>query len=584
MDSLIAIGTSAAYLYSTAITFFPQWFGSGALYYDSACMIITLILLGKLLEARAKGRASDAIRKLVGLQAKTACVIREGAETDLPIEEVRVGDLVVVRPGERVPVDGIVREGNSTLDESLVTGESLPVDKAPGDAVTGGTVNRMGNLRFVATRVGGDTMLAQIIRLVQEAQGSKAPIQRLADKVAGIFVPVVIVIALLTFLLWYLLGAAPAFTFALVNAVAVLIIACPCALGLATPTAIVVGTGRGAEMGILIKSAETLERLQSVDTVVLDKTGTVTKGEITVTDVVAAEGRDTREVLTLAASAEVGSEHPIGRSVVDYAVQKGLVLFSLGHFEAIPGRGVSASTDKKKVLIGNRRLMTEERIELGRLMEGADRLAEEGKSSMFVATEGRAAGLIGVADSAKEGSRHAVDGLRRLGLDVYMITGDNRRTAEAIAEEVGIEDVLAEVLPDQKAVEIEKLQKSGHTVAMVGDGINDAPALARADIGIAVGSGTDIAIEAADIILVKGDIGSVVEAIQLSRRTLTIIKQNLFWAFFYNAAGIPVAAGILYPFFGIALSPVIAAAAMAMSSVSVVTNALRLRNFEPSST
>jgi Cu+-exporting ATPase len=427
-------------------------------------------------------------------------------------------------------------------------------------------------------------MLAQIIRLVQEAQGSKAPIQRLADKVAGIFVPIVIIIALLTFGMWYLFGPAPAFTFALLNAIAVLIIACPCALGLATPTAIVVATGRGAERGILIKTAETLERSHGVEAVILDKTGTVTEGKITVTDVVAARGRDTGEILTLAASAEAGSEHPLGKAVVEYALQRGLALYALDDFVAIPGRGVRASTGNKQTLIGNRRFMKEEGIDLGQIEEGERHLAAEGKGAMFVAVEGQVAGLIGVADTVKPGSRSAVQAMRNLGLEVYMITGDSRETAQAIAGQVGIEQVLAEVLPDRKAEEVKKLQEAGKLVAMVGDGINDAPALAQADIGIAVGSGTDVAIEAADITLVKGDLGGVVEAILLSRRTLQIIKQNLFWAFFYNAAGIPIAAGLLYPFLGVLLSPVIAAAAMAMSSVSVVTNALRLRKFEPATT
>jgi Cu+-exporting ATPase len=581
MDSLIAIGTSAAYIYSAAITFLPQLFGNAELYYDTTGMIVTLILFGKFLEARAKGRASDAIRKLLGLQAKTAHVIRGGTETDVPIDEVRVGDVVVVRPGEKIPVDGVVREGRSSVDESLVTGESMPRDKVPGDPVTGATLNQMGAFRFEATRVGSDTMLAQIIRLVQEAQGSKAPIQRLADRVAGVFVPIVIVIALLTFAVWLFFGPTPAFTFALLNAIAVLIIACPCALGLATPTAVVVGTGRGAERGILIKSAEILERLHGVDAVVLDKTGTVTEGKIRVTDVLAAEG-NTREILTFAASAEMGSEHPLGKAVVDYALRQGIVLTTLDDFEAVPGMGVRAALGNKRVLVGNQQLLKDSAVHLGRMEEGARRLADEGKGTMFVAVEGRIAGLIGVADTVKETSPRAIRALRDLGPEIYMITGDSRETAAAVAKQVHIHEshVLAEVLPDRKAAEVRKLQDSGKTVAMVGDGINDAPALARADIGIAIGSGTDVAIEAADITLVKGDLVGVVESILLSRRTLQIIRQNLFWAFFYNVAGIPIAAGVLYPFFGLTLSPVIAAAAMAMSSVSVVSNALRLRKFE----
>jgi Cu+-exporting ATPase len=459
----------------------------------------------------------------------------------------------------------------------------MPCDKVPGDTVTGATLNQTGSFRFEATRVGGDTMLAQIIRLVQEAQGSKAPIQRLADKVAGVFVPIVILIAILTFGIWLLFGPTPAFTFALLNAIAVLIIACPCALGLATPTAVVVGTGRGAERGILIKSAETLERLHAVDAVVLDKTGTVTEGKIRVTDVLAAEG-NTREILTFAASAEMGSEHPLGKAVVDHALRQGIVVTALDDFEAVPGMGVRAALGDKRVLVGNQQLLGEEGIDLGRMEEGARRLADEAKGTMFIAVEGRIAGLIGVADTVKEGSTRAVQALRKLGPEIYMITGDSREIAAAIAQQIHVDEnhVLAEVLPDHKAAEVKKLQESGKTVAMVGDGINDAPALAQADIGIAIGSGTDVAIEAADITLVQGDLGGVVESILLSRRTLQIIKQNLFWAFFYNAAGIPIAAGALYPFFGLTLSPVIAAAAMAMSSVSVVSNALRLRKFEPS--
>ena len=582
MDSLIAIGTSAAYFYSGIVTFFPSAFPNASVYFDTTGMIVTLILFGKVLEARAKGRASDAIRKLMGLQVTTAHLVRDGVEVDVPIEDVAVGDMVVVRPGEKIPVDGVIQHGMSSVDESLVTGESLPVDKAPGDSVTGSTVNQTGSFRFQATRVGEGTVLAQIIRLVQEAQGSKAPIQRLADKVAGVFVPIVIGIALLTFGIWYLFGPVPAFTFALLNAIAVLIIACPCALGLATPTAIVVATGRGAERGILVKSADALERLSGVDVVILDKTGTITKGEITVTDVVAAPGRDTRQVLSWAASVEAGSEHPLGRAIVEYGTNKGLTLFSLENFEALPGRGVRATTSRARVLIGNRRWMKEEGIELGRMEEGAKHLAKEGKGSVFVAIDGKLVGLIGVADTVKDGSAKAVQALNRLGIDVVMLTGDSRGTAETIAKQVGIKDVIAEVLPDRKSEEIKKLQGEGKRVAMVGDGVNDAPALAQADVGVAIGSGTDIAIEAADITLVRGDLGGVVESILLSRRTLQIIKQNLFWAFAYNATGIPIAAGLLYPFFGILLSPVVAAAAMAMSSVSVVTNALRLRRYTPS--
>lgn len=585
MDSLIAIGASAAYLYSSVATFWPGLFLSAGqsptLYYDTAGMIITLVLLGRVLEASAKGKASHAIRKLIGLQAKAARVLRDGQEQEVPLAQVVVGDIVVVRPGEKIPVDGIVREGSSTIDESLVTGESLPVEKSRGDGVVGGTLNQVGTFQFQALRVGSETVLAQIIRMVQEAQGSKAPIQRLADKIAGVFVPVVVGLAVFTFAVWYLFGPAPAFNFALLNAIAVLIIACPCALGLATPTAIVVATGRGAERGVLIKSAATLERLHTVNTIVLDKTGTVTEGRLTVTDILAADGFETWEILALAASAEKGSEHPVGRAVVGYAGGVSIDLLSLDHFEALPGRGIRAVVGGKSVVLGNLRFMEEEGLALGRLEKAAHHLSGEGKSSTFVVVNGELGGLLGVADSVRESSADAVASLKRMGLEVYMISGDNRRTAETIGRQVGIDRILAEVLPDGKAEEVKRLQRDGAVVSMVGDGINDAPALAQADIGIAIGSGTDIAMEAASITLVKGGLEGVVEAIQLSRRTLSIIKQNLFWAFFYNSAGIPLAAGVLYPFFGVLLSPVIAAAAMAMSSVSVVLNALRLRKFTP---
>ena len=585
MDSLIALGASAAYVYSSVATFWPGMFRSAgqspALYFDTAGMIITLVLLGRVLEARAKGRASHAIRKLVGLQARTARVLRGGQEQEVPLDQVVAGDIVVVRPGEKIPVDGVIREGSSTVDESLVTGESLPVEKSRGAVVVGGSLNQVGTFRFQAVRVGSETVLAQIIRLVQEAQGSRAPIQRLADRIAGVFVPVVVGLALLTFAVWYVLGPAPSFNLALLNAIAVLIIACPCALGLATPTAIVVATGRGAERGILVKSAATLERLHAVTTVVLDKTGTVTEGRLTVTDILAADGFETWQILALAASAEEGSEHPVGRAVVGYARGVSIDHFSLDSFEALPGRGIRAVVGGKNVVLGNLRFMKEEGLALGRLEKAAHHLSEEGKSSMFVVVDGQLGGILGVADSVRASSADAVASLKRMGLEIYMISGDSRRTAETIGRQVGIDRVLAEVLPDGKAEEVRRLQKGGAVVAMVGDGINDAPALAQADIGIAIGSGTDIAMEAADITLVKGGLEGVVEAIQLSRRTLAIIKQNLFWAFFYNSTGIPLAAGALYPFFGLLLSPIVAAAAMAMSSVSVVLNALRLRKFKP---
>jgi Cu+-exporting ATPase len=585
MDSLIALGSSAAYGYSTVATFWPDLFRSAgqspALYFDTAGMIVTLVLLGRVLEARAKGRASQAIRKLARLQAKTARVLRDGHEQEIPLDQVVAGDIVVVRPGEKIPVDGVIREGSSTVDESLVTGESLPVEKSRGDVVVGGTFNQVGTFRFQATRVGAETVLAQIIRLVQEAQGSRAPIQRLADRIAGVFVPVVVGLAVLTFVVWYVFGPAPAFNLALLNAIAVLIIACPCALGLATPTAIVVATGRGAELGILIKSAATLERLHAVTTVVLDKTGTVTEGRLTVTDILAADGFETWQILALAASAEEGSEHPIARAVVGYSRGVSIDRFSLDSFEALPGRGIRAVVGGKKVVLGNLRFMKEEGLALGRLEKAADHLSEEGKSSLFVVVDGELGGILGVADSVRASSAAAVASLKRMGLEIYMISGDSRRTAETIGRQVGIDRILAEVLPDGKAEEVRRLQKGGAVVAMVGDGINDAPALAQADVGIAIGSGTDIAMEAADITLVKGGLEGVVEAIELSRQTLSIIKQNLFWAFFYNSTGIPLAAGALYPFFGLLLSPVVAAGAMAMSSVSVVLNALRLRKFKP---
>jgi Cu+-exporting ATPase len=587
MDSLIALGASAAYVYSSVATFWPDLFRSAgqspALYFDTAGMIITLVLLGRVLEARAKGRASHAIRKLIRLQAKTARVLRDGHEQEVPLDQVVAGDIVVVRPGEKIPVDGIIREGASTVDESLVTGESLPVEKSRGDVVVGGTLNQVGTFRFQAMRVGGETVLAQIIRLVQEAQGSRAPIQRLADRIAAIFVPVVVGLALLTFAVWYVFGPSPALNLALLNSIAVLIIACPCALGLATPTAIVVATGRGAERGILVKSAATFERLHAVTTVVLDKTGTVTEGRLTVTDILAADGFETWEILALAASAEEGSEHPIGRAVVGYARGVSIDHFSLDSFEALPGRGIRAVVGGKNVVLGNLRFMKEEGLALGRLEKAAHHLSEEGKSSLFVVVDGELGGILGVADSVRASSAAAVASLKRMGLEIYMISGDSRRTAETIGRQVGIDRILAEVLPDGKAEEVRRLQKGGAVVAMVGDGINDAPALAQADVGIAIGSGTDIAMEAADITLVKGGLEGVVEAIELSRQTLSIIKQNLFWAFFYNSTGIPLAAGALYPFFGLLLSPVVAAAAMAMSSVSVVLNALRLRKFKSAS-
>jgi len=584
MNTLIAVGTSAAYFYSVAATVFPSFFASAGVepkvYFDTSAVIIVLILFGRLLEAKAKGQTSEAIRKLVGLQPKTARVIREGGELDIPVEEVVVGDLVVVRPGEKIPVDGMVKEGKSSVDESMITGESIPARKKSGDEVIGATINKTGSFRFEATKVGKDTALAQIIKLVQDAQGSKAPIQRLADIIAGYFVPIVISIALVSFVVWFNFGPQPALTFALLNFVAVMIIACPCALGLATPTAVMVGTGKGAEYGILIKGGESLEIAHKIDTIVFDKTGTLTKGEPEVTDILPLGSLSADAILRFAGSAEKASEHPLGEAILKKAEERKIDLIDPVDFNAVEGHGIEAHVEGRSILLGNKRLMGDRGVEVGDMEDKAVRLATEGKTPIYIAVDGKLSGLVAVADTLKENSPQAVQKLKNLGLQVIMLTGDNKKTAAAIAEKAGIERVISEVLPEDKVLEIKRLQSGGKKVAMVGDGINDAPALAQADIGIAIGSGTDVAVEASDITLIRDDLDGVVSAIDLSKKTIKTIKQNLFWAFFYNTAGIPVAAGILYPFFGILLNPMLASAAMAFSSVSVVSNSLRLRRIK----
>ncbi|HEX8072921.1 MAG TPA: heavy metal translocating P-type ATPase [Pyrinomonadaceae bacterium] len=595
MNTLIATGTGAAFLYSLVATVAPRLVTTGAhaampgmdgrtappVYYEAAAVIIALLLLGRLLEARARGKTSAAIKRLLGLQARTARVVRAGREVDIPVEDVSVGDTVVVRPGEKIPVDGVVTAGASAVNEAMLTGEPMPVEKRAGAEVFGATINETGSFRFRATKVGRDTVLQQIVRLVEEAQGQRAPIARLADRVSGYFTPVVICIAVVTFVVWFV--AAPAetrLTFALVNFVSVLIIACPCALGLATPTAVMVGTGRGAEHGILIKGGAALETAHKLQTVVLDKTGTITLGRPTVTDVLPAAGFDADELLRLAAAAERGSEHPLGAAVVAHAAARGLATPTATSFNALAGHGVEAEVEGHKLLLGNLRLMTERGVELNGLGARAEALAGAGRTPVFVAADGRGAGVFAVADEIKPDAAAAVAALRAEGLEVVMLTGDDERTAKAVARQVGIERVLAGVLPAGKAAEVKRLQAEGRVVAMVGDGINDAPALAQADIGIAIGTGTDVAIEAADITLVGGSLRGVAAAVALSRQTMRVIKQNLFWAFVYNALGIPLAAGALYPLTGWLLSPVIASAAMALSSVSVVTNSLRLRRFK----
>jgi Cu+-exporting ATPase len=594
MNTLVVIGTSAAYLYSAVATLAPELFAAGraGVYFDTSALIITLILLGRLLEARAKGSTNEAIKRLAGLQAKTARVVRDGEEVDVPVEEVEVGDIVVVRPGEKIPVDGQVLAGESAVDESMITGESIPVTKREGDEIIGATMNTSGSFRFEATKVGEETALHQIMRMVEEAQGSKAPIQRLADRISAVFVPAVIGAATVTFLIWFLVGPEPALTFALLNTVAVLIIACPCAMGLATPTSIMVGTGKGAESGILIKGGEALEGAHKLTTVVLDKTGTLTRGKPELTDVVARGGLSDNELLKMVASAERGSEHPLGEAIVRGAKGRGFPLTEAEEFQAVTGGGVRARVEGREVLVGSRRFLSESGISGDGLLPRSEELAREGKTPIFVAVDGEPAGLVAVADVVREESREAVDRLHALGLEAAMITGDNRRTAEAIARELGMDRVLAEVRPEDKANEVKRLQAEGKRVGMVGDGINDAPALAQADVGIAIGTGADVAMEAADLTLISGDVRGVARAITLSKATVRNIKQNLFWAFAYNVALIPVAAGVLYLFFAGGtvpealrpflgeygfLNPVLAAAAMALSSVTVVSNALRLR-------
>jgi Cu+-exporting ATPase len=591
MNTLIAVGTSAAYGYSVATILVPSFFRAAGLgmdgaalpmYFDTSAAIITLILLGRFLEARARSHTSDAIRRLINLAPRTARVVREGAELDVPVAEVRVGDLVRVRPGETIAVDGVVIEGASGADESMITGESLPVAKHADDLVVGGTLNTTGTLTFRATRVGADTVLAKIIRLVSEAQGSRAPIQRLADVVTGYFVPAVLGLAATTFVVWFVFGPAPAFNLALLNTVAVLIIACPCALGLATPTSIMVGTGKGAEAGILFRNAEALERLGSVKAVVLDKTGTLTEGKPRVTDFVrAADAPGEDELLALIAAAERGSEHPLADAIVREAAEtRGLTLADAGDFLATAGGGVAATVQGRRVLVGRPGYLEAEGVDVSSLLASADALAADGKTPVFAAIDGRVAAVIAIADTVKAGSAEAVAELRRLGLTIAMLTGDNQRTAQAIARSVGIDRVVADVRPDGKAAAVKALQAEGKIVAMVGDGINDAPALASADVGIAMGTGTDVAMESAGVTLMSGDLRGLVTAVALSRATMRNIRQNLFWAFAYNVVLIPIAMGVLYPFTGILLDPIFAAASMALSSVTVVSNALRLRRFQ----
>lgn len=591
MDTLVAMGSTAAAAYSVSQLFVMGYAlgrqdmgrahaGAMNLYFEAAAMILALVTVGKYMETRSKSRTSDAITKLMDLAPRTALVLRDGAETEIPSEEVRVGEIVIVKPGQGIPVDGILTEGSGTVDESAITGESIPVEKRPGDRLTGATVNRAGYFRMQADRIGEDTTLSQIIRLVEEAGGSKAPIAKLADKVSGIFVPVVLTIAVLTIGVWLLLGQS--FSFALASGIAVLVISCPCALGLATPTAIMVGTGRGAEQGILIKSGESLETAHLIDTVVLDKTGTVTEGHPKVTDLLTVSGVEESELLKLAASLEQASEHPLAEAVVECAKERGISLEKAAEFEALAGQGVLGLAGGRRVLAGNRKMMKLHGIDVSGLEERAEAFAGEGKTSLYIAAEGKLLGIAAVADPVKKTSKEAIQELERMGLSVVMLTGDHEKTAKAIQRQLGITRVVAEVLPQDKEREVRRLQEEGHKVAMVGDGINDAPALARADVGIAIGAGTDVAIESADIVLMKSDLLDAAAAVQLSRAVIRNIKQNLFWAFFYNALGIPLAAGVFYPLLGWQLNPMFGSAAMSFSSVFVVTNALRLKGFRPS--
>jgi len=583
MNTLVALGTMAAWLYSTIAVLFPSIFplGTSEPFYDVVAVVIALVVLGQALELRAKGRTSEAIKKLIGLQAKTARVVRDGQEMDIPVEEVLVGDVVQVHPGEKIPVDGLILEGSSAVDESMLTGESLPASKKTGDEVIGATLNKTGAFKFRATKVGKDTALAQIVKMVQDAQNSKAPIARMADTISGYFVPVVMILAVLTFVLWFDIGPQPRLVYALVTAVTVLIIACPCALGLATPMSLMVGIGKGAENGILIRTGEALQTAQGIQIVVLDKTGTITKGKPELTDTVVADNWKENDLLQLAASVERSSEHPLAEAIVEGAKVKSIALTEPSAFEAVPGFGVIATVGGKHVVLGNLKMMEREKAILGDLEQKASALADDGKTPMYVAVDGKAAGIVAVADTIKEDSAEAIAALKKMGIEVVMLTGDNQRTASAIARKVGIDRILAEVLPGDKAKNVGLLQADGKRVAMVGDGINDAPALVQADVGLAIGTGTDVAIEASDITLIKGSLKGVVTAIEVSRATMGNIKQNLFGAFIYNALGLPVAMGVLFPFFGVLLSPLIAGAAMAFSSVTVVGNANRLRTFKP---